>query len=217
MKTLPSGWSDRVNALHATSPFVWCFRIPLVRSTSMVLFATLTDYREEISIAPETYYPWPIQMSAIEERGDGSLPSMSLSIGNRPRLLAEFLESPGDETGMFGRRVLARVLNIDDLSQAWSFAYQIAGCTLNDEAAVLRLEHPNYLQRLVPQERHNPSHCRWAFGSEECGYVINSVAAYTTCPKTLNACTLRGLDMQARRLPKIHPQRFGGFVGIPRS
>ena len=68
-----------------------------------------------------------------------------------------------------------------------------------------------------PQDRYVASRCRWEFGSGQCGYVVNAVAAYTTCPKTLSACIARGQDHAARGLPVLHPARFGGFPGIPRQ
>jgi hypothetical protein len=67
-----------------------------------------------------------------------------------------------------------------------------------------------------PNDRDVASRCCWAFGSAECGYVINAAAAYTTCPKTLSACIARGQDHAARGLPVLHPARFGGFPGIHR-
>lgn len=218
MRTLPSGWSDQINKLHGTSPFVWCWRIPLVYSPALVLYVGLTNHRTLLNpTGADYYYPWPLQASALDERSDGKLPELELTISNRPRILSPFFEDPGDATGMFGKRVLATVLNVDTPAQYWTFQYEIESVSLTDESASLRLSSPNYLQVRVPQERHNPSHCRWRFGSEECGYVINSFATYTTCPKTLTACEARGIDMQNRRLPKLQPQRFGGFVGIPRS
>lgn len=218
MKTLPSGWSDQVNALHGSSPFVWCWRLPLVHSAALVLYAGLTNHREQITIGGvEEFYPWPIRMGAIEERGDGGLPALELVIGNRPRLLAQFFEDPADATGMFGRQAIAYVLNLDDPSQRWDFRYEIQSATLGDESATIRLEHPNYLQFVVPQERHNPAHCRHRFGGTRCGYVINAIAAFSACNKTLSDCEARGFDMQSRRLPKLQPQRFGGFIGIPRA
>ena len=48
-------------------------------------------------------------------------------------------------------------------------------------------------------------------------HIVNAVAAYTTCPKTLGACIARGQDHAARGLPVLHPARFGGFPGIPRQ
>lgn len=220
MRTLPVGWADQVNQLHATSPFAWCWRLPLVRSPSLVLYAGLTNYREQLTITgAEEFYPWPIEMSAIESRGDGTLPAMTLTIGNRPRLLAQFFEDPpaSDGTGMFGKSAFAHVLNVEDPSQAWDFEFTIQSASLSDESATLQLEHPNYLDVTVPQERHNPAHCRHRFGSEACGYVINAVAFFTTCNKTLSDCELRGFDMSSRRLPKLQPERFGGFLGIPRA
>ena len=217
MRTLPTGWAAQTDALHATSPFVWCWRLQLVRSPALVLYVGITNHRETLTLGAEVFHPWPMSFSNVEERSDGKLPEIELQISNRPRLLAQFLEDPGNESGMFGKQVTATVLNVQHTAQTWQFRYELLSVTLSDEAAALRLAPPNFLAREVPQDRHNPAHCRWRFGGEECGYVINAFAAYTSCEKSYAACQLRGLDMQNRRLPKLQPQRFGGFIGIPRS
>ena len=81
--------------------------------------------------------------------------------------------------------------------------------------ASLLLEIPNLYRRQVPFDRYHPHRCRWRFGSNECGYVINAVAGFTTCTKDIAACVLRGDDMVSRNLPRLQPARFGAWPGIP--
>jgi phage-related protein len=95
-----------------------------------------------------------------------------------------------------------------------TWLFQIAGCSATDEAVQFRLERANFFTRQAPQDRYSAPRCRWEFGGLECGYVINEVAAFVTCPKTLDACIARGQDHASRGLPVLHPGRFGGFPGI---
>jgi phage-related protein len=99
--------------------------------------------------------------------------------------------------------------------QLWEF--QVAGAYASNEAVTFRLERANFFSRTTPQDRFVAGRCRWEFGGRECGYVVNSAALYTTCPKTLAGCVARGADHANRGLPVLHPRRFGGFPGIPRQ
>lgn len=164
------------------------------------------------------WQPFNFSFSPIEQDQEGNLPQIDLTVDNTARMLMRFLHE-GD--GLEGNKVRLYLANENGLEIAhpdhefvgWDL--DIAGASANDEAVTFRLEKVNFFQRLAPQDRYVASRCRWEFGGRECGYVLNAIAGYQTCPKTVGACAERGLDHAFRGLPVIHPRRFGGFPGIP--
>lgn len=166
----------------------------------------------------QEWYPINFTFNAIEQDQEGNLPQLDLSIDNTTRALMRVLHS-GD--GMEGNychiylvpRSTLSIASPNHVFQVWKL--DVAATFATDEAITFRLEKTNFFQKMVPQDRFHAERCRWSFGSPECGYVINNIAAYTTCPKTVAACKLRGQDHAARGLPVLHPRRFGGFPGIP--
>lgn len=216
MRTWPAGWRVEAEKKHQTTPWVWLWDLPLHIDGSLQLRAALTHYREPITLSGVVYQPWPIEMEELDESGEGDLPTLTLSIGNRPRLLAPYLEEPGPKKGLLGKEIIIRFANLDLLPHYWEFRYECRHASLTNEALLLTLEPPNYLQHVIPEERYT-SLCRHPrFGRGACPYVINQHAAYTTCPRTFAACEARGADMRTRVLGDVLPEAYGGFFGLSR-
>lgn len=217
MTTLPAGWAAKVNNLQGTAPFVWCWQIPLHIDDTLNLFVALTGHPEPVTIGSVKFYPYPMKQSPIEHDGDGNMPSLVLSIDNSARLLAPYLESPGDERGLLGRLAQGYLTDAAQPTTTLLWEFEIQSASLTGDTVSLRMEQRNLFGIKKPQDRFSTSRCRHVFGSTACGYVINGVAAFTTCPKTVTACRARGQDMAARNLPVLQPGTFGGFLGIPRQ
>ena len=213
MVELQTGWQGNIDKAHGSDPFIWLFTIPLHVSGSLNLVARLTTYNELVSITGLDWYPWPIEVSAIEESPE-DLPAITLSLANDGNLLTPYLEDPADARGLMGRNVQVALTTTADTSRQYVQGLRIAGAQVDQDVVALRLEPPNYFARQIPQRRYNARRCRHVFGSEQCGYVINGAAAFTDCPKTLGACRARGDDMAARNLGRPQPQNFGGFPGL---
>lgn len=213
---LPPGLRDTSQTPFPASPFLWLWEIevennPTPTPSSVV---RLVAAEEEIALGVRTFYPFPIAQSAIEQSSEGNLPTLTLSVDNTGRWLMPYLDQVG---GFLGNRARSWLVNRSAVSEsdALRFTWHISSAEASAEAVTFRLEVPNPLLRRVPVDRFNPQTCRWVFGSVECGYIINAVAAFTTCGKTLADCIARGDDEDARRIPRRHPLRFGGFRGVP--
>lgn len=217
MPALPSGWDVKVQAIHGVSPFVWSWLLPLHVEASLNLWVALTGHPSPVTIGGIKFYPYPMAQSEIEEDGEGNEISMQLTISNATRLLAPYLESPGDERGLLGREIWGYLVDASSPTTVMLWQLAVAQATLNSSVCVLRLEQRNLYVLRKPQDRFSTSRCRHKFGGEECGYIINGVAGFTTCDKTLPACIARGQDMAARNLPVLQPGTFGGFLGIPQA
>lgn len=174
----------------------------------------LVSYDEIVELDPTTkFYPFPIGFSAIEQNAEGDLPQIHLAIDNRGRWLTPYLDASNGFVDTVARVYLVNSEAVS-LANSVPWTFRIADAEENAEAIQIRLELPNFFQRKMPQERVQAQVCQWAFGEEECGYIVNVSAAFTTCDHSLAACILRGDDERTRGLPVRHPRRFGAFRGI---
>lgn len=217
-RTAPASWHDAMHKVHGDVAWAWCWSIPLHLPPGPAgrpyLFAT--NYHSPLVLGV-TYYPYPMKVGIVEEDSEGNLPTFELALSNHKRSIAEYFETVPSKESMMGKGVTGFLVNVDTPGDFMTFGFEIEQATLGDEWVVLRMESPRFFQHRIPQDRFNPHRCRWRFGGEECGYVVNAVAAFTTCSKDIDACVARGNDHVARNLPRLHPERFGGFKGIPQQ
>lgn len=227
---LPASFDDieRPRGDHA---LVWLVELQLVRPYLSGLTVVpsflfrLTSHHEIVnwpasSPLSEQWHPFNFSFSPIEQTTEGDLPQIELSVDNTTRTLMRYLH---DGDGMEGNYCTVFGVMENGLGIAYpnhEFArwdFQVAGAQASGDAVSFRLERANFFDRLVPQDRFTAGHCRWEFGGRECGYVINAVAAFTDCPRTVLACVERGQDHASRGLPVLHPARFGGTPGVPKQ
>ena len=215
-QTVPSSFVTEIEKVHQTSPFKWLWEIVAddPEPPTAPTWFRLVAHEANVVWNSKTFYAYNLKHSPLVWSSDGDLPTMRLVVSNVARLLMPYLET-GD--GFQGRRATAYVVNTGNLgaSEVMQFDFQIATATATRDACEFRLRLPNFFDKLVPVDRYNAERCRWGFGGVECGYIINAIAAYQTCGKTLYDCINRGLDEAARNLPVLHPIRFGGFAGVP--
>jgi hypothetical protein len=229
--TLPASFKTEIERPHGVSPMVWFVELQLARAYNVGLtvvpdtIVRVTSHHTQIawpvsSPGSETWDPFNFTFTPIEQDQEGNLPQIDLSVDNSTRLLMRYLHSGFGLEGNYCRIYLVpgnglSIAHPNHEYQRWDLT--VAGVVANDEAVTFRLERANFFTRQAPQDRYVASRCRWEFGSTECGYIINDVAGYTSCPKTVEACIARGEDHASRGLPVLHPRRFGGFPGIPRQ
>lgn len=226
--TLPAMLRAAAEKPHQAGAWIWLWDLEIQRRNAtlppVVLRLTSTPQPVEwppAGTAPPrlTWYPMAFSHDAIATSGEGDLVSVDLTIDNTTRTLMPAMHS-GD--GFEGNRATLYLVHESALAtptypdhefQRWDFV--IVEASANDDAITLRLEQPNFMDVRMPPARFVAHRCRLQFGGPECGYPITAAAAFTTCPKDVDACTARGDDEVARRLPRLHPQRYGGFPGIP--
>lgn len=215
-------------APHEPQPWIWLWDLEIQRRDAtlpaVVLRMTSTDHEVEwppAATAPPrlTWYPVAFSQTPIESSQQGDLPHVDLALDNTARMLMRHLHSgngfEGNRATLFlvHESSLASPVYPDHEFQQWDFT--IAQAMASETMISFRLEQPNYFEARLPGDRFSADRCRLKFGGPECGYPITPVAAFTTCPKTVAACIERGDDEAFRRLPRLHPKRFGGFPGIP--
>ena len=221
-RTINPNWKIAIQRLHQDQPWVWCWDFQLQKNASVNTRAYLTGYPSIVTVNSLSFYPYPIEMGDIIETGDG-LPQMEVRLSNHGRVLAQYFEVVPEDEGIIGSVATAYLANLDDTTAFLTFSFEVAGATLGDEWAVLRLEKANFFERLVPQDRFNQQRCRFRFGEgtasrpSPCGYIVNASAGFTDCGKTIDECVARGNDEASRGLTRLHPRNFGGFLGIPRQ
>lgn len=224
--TLPAGMQLEAERPQGRGPWIWLCEIELAPATPSLAQTVfrMTSYDQVVtwpaafsSPPAKTWHPFPFEFTEIEENQEGDLPQMDLAVDNTARTLMRYLHS-GD--GCVGNAVQLYLVHEDGLDIAspdeeyLTWPLRIAQVMATDTQVTFRLEDPNWFERRVPADRFIANRCRWRFGGPECGYPVNAVAAYTTCGGTLSECILRGQDEAVRRLPVLHPLRFGGFRGI---
>ncbi|RTL25800.1 MAG: hypothetical protein EKK55_08725 [Rhodocyclaceae bacterium] len=221
---LPTNQKAEAERPHGTKPWVWFWEIELVRfdGTNPPQVARVTNWHEQVEWpagSGKIWYPFPIAQTQILQSTDGSLPGLDVTVSNVTRWGMPFLLST---RGLSGNRATCFLINskaIGDAAQNSEFIQfdlQVAECSASSEAVTLRMTLPNFLELRTPSQRFVSATCRYhEFGSAQCGYIVNAIAAYHDCPRTYAACIARGLDEAVRNLPVLHPLRFGGFLGIP--
>lgn len=229
--TLPQSFLQEIERPWGTNPLIWLLELEVVRPSVgdsgaiPAILLRICNHHEPItwpvgSPAGEVWYPFNFSFTPIAQSQDGDLPQIDLSIDNTARTLMRYLHDGDGCEGNYARLILvpANGLSIaypNHESQQWDL--RVSGCLANDEAATFRLERANFFTRTSPQDRFVASRCRWGYGSRECGAVVNETASFQRCPKTVDACAEIGEDHRSRGLPVLHPERFGGFPGLPKQ
>lgn len=227
---LPSSFDSREEP-HSSDPYLWLLEIELQRAyragetTVPGLVLRAAKWHQDLTWPPShpdgwTWQPWNFAISPVQSDGEGNLPGLQVTVDNTTKALMRYLHSgaglEGNDCTLFA--VPQSALSIaypNEEAIRWDF--QVLSANASSSEVTFRLGHPNFFEKSSPQDRFAAARCRWAFGSRQCGYVINAAAAYTTCPKTFDACVDRGDDHVARGLPRVNPRNFGGFPGVAKQ
>lgn len=170
----------------------------------------VTSNYEAVTFAGVTYSPFPIGRAEIEQRKDGTITEVSVTVCNVDRVI----EQQGET--LAGKVVILRVVNeahLSTSSDCYQFRFIVEGVSANEIAATLRLSTVNLIGEVFPRNRFHRTRCGWVFGSTECGYDTTRSGALTTCDHSLsgaNGCTVHGDDEVSAGLPRLHPLRFDG-------
>ena len=214
--TIPANLLAAANDPSPTSPFLWLWELEIERNQPPTPSTALRIVRSEQPVvldAARTFWPFPVSQSALEMNSSGDLPQITLQLANHTGVLMPYLDRLG---GCMENRAYCWLVYREHIAVEDSMAlrFRIASVEATIEAVQIRLEVQNPFLRTIPRDRYDPRRCRHAFGGSKCGYLINTAAAYTTCPGTIPACIARGDDEAARRIPRMHPRNFGGFRGV---
>lgn len=228
---LPASFAAEIERPWGAQPTLWLVEIEIAPPVSgptpvPALLFRICNRTEQLTWPVGdpigvVWHPFPFAFSKIEQTQEGDLPQIELAVDNTQRTLMRYLHDGG---GLEGNSCRIYLVPANSLAIAYPnheyelWTTRIALATARDDQVQFRLEHRNFFHVTTPGERYSAHRCRWEFGNpDECGYVVNEVAAFQSCPRTPEACEERGEDHRARGLPVLHPRRFGAFPGIPRQ
>lgn len=208
--------------LEATYPLVWLAEVEIPSTPDPTRFRiTSNNEPVEFGIAldgtPRVYRPFPLQVSAISRTKDGDLPSVEIAVSNAHGMLSPFLEQ---YRGLTGQPAVVQLVSLGELANTAAtlrFTGEVVSAAIDASSVTIEIGAYNADGMQFPKLRHSAEHCRFTFGGPGCGYQLNHpLASYTTCPRTYQACVERGDDEEdVMGVIRQHPDRFGGFRGIP--
>jgi phage-related protein len=217
---------EHMGQLRDELPWIWLYEIQtpedpprryrLTNNTKDIQFG------QDSAGTPLVYSAFPISHAEITQESKGSLPRFTVSIGNAT---AEISRAIDDWRGLVGQRAVIRLVNVEALDiQAAQIRFdaQVLRATSAREVVEFELGPFNISEAKFPRWRFTSVSCRLRFGEPRCGYIVpgspgNTVGTgFDFCPKTLTGCEERGADEEARNAVVLHPEKFGGFLGIPK-
>jgi phage-related protein len=214
----------RSRQLNEQYPWIWLYEVEV--PTTPPTRYRLTNYDQTITFGqssdgvPLEYTPFPCVQTDVEQNAEGDLPQIQLQISNESLFIKSVLE---DYDGLVGQPVVIKLVHTLELSNpnsALRFDGEIQACRASVDRVTWVIGSRSLTQAVIPGQRYIRGHCRFRYGDERCGYDLNNTTlatAHPSCPKTLDACELRGDAEVAAGLERQHPARFGGWPGIPRQ
>ena len=224
MKDLSPSTAAHKNQLETEDPFIWLFEFEMPDQTRYRLtnFTEKVEFGEDKSGDPVVYYPAPIVHSGVEQSGEGDIPTIKVTLSTGGMFaITSMIDSWG---GMIGQRARIIVVSSRELDNpnieaaAMIEDARIVNAAMNDRAVTVSISAFNLFKSRVPRFLYSRRRCRWIFGACECGYNVQAGGAgFSTCGYTLEDCEARGDDELTNLGVRRHPERFGGFPGIPRG
>lgn len=207
------------NQLATLERFVWLYEINV--PTDPPTLYRLVRAPASVDYRGRTYSPFPISHDVISRDNEGDLPETTLTVSNVSREIISTLELYDGLVGQQVKIILAHSLSLgNDAQPVGEESFYVIRSAADAKAATLVLGTTNLHDLKVPKTRMMRFHCRHQYRGAGCGYSLDeSNANYiATCDKTLdgqNGCRVHGDSYVAAGLNAIHPERFGGFPGIP--
>ena len=218
LPNIPVALLQEKNQLATTERFMWLYEITV--PTDPVTVYRFVKQTEPVTFLGYTYSPFPVSHNTIERDRAGDLPSTSLVVSNMSREVIATLESYDGLVGQTVRIFLTHSLLVESDQFIAEEQFEILSSSATAESVQLSLGSTNLFDSKIPKQRMMRFHCRHRYQSSECGYALpNTDSNYlASCDKSLagpNGCEAHGASYTAAGLTPIHPDRFGGFPGIP--
>ena len=174
MKSLPVNVILEKNKIASNSAWLVLLEIKL-NNTSNTTFRLVRN-TEDITYDGEVYTAFPFELDTSSTDSDGSLPSIDLKVSNITHVLQPYLL---DLRGGIGSTVTVRVVNSALLTEDYSeleMEFLVTASHSERSSVTFRLGAANPLTQRFPLFRYIGLHCRWRFGSVECGYTGFAIA-----------------------------------------
>ena len=222
MKDLSQLTKAHKNQIESEDPFIWLFEFEMPDGTRHRLtnFTELVEFGEDDTGSPIAYYPAPIVHSGIEQSSEGDIPSIKVTLAVGGAFwLTSAVDQHGGLVGQRARILVVSSLELDNPAAAIVEDARVVSAAMDNRSITVELSAFNVFKARLPRFLYSRRRCRWVFGSGECGYNVQAGGAttFTSCGYTLEDCTARGDEELANPTIGVrhHPERFGGFPGIP--
>lgn len=222
------------NALKSSDPFIWLFGIETIdvpaKRYRFASYPQVVEYGEQSDGTPIKWYPAPIAHGGIIADGDGSLPSIRISLANASLEIAPTVDASDGFVGQPVEIIVVSASQLHDPTAGVSEVAEVVDCSMTAEVVTFEVSAFNLFQAQFPPFLFRKFTCRWKWASAECAYDINATGAgFEDCGVkngglrvatgfTLDACRLVGDDEEANGNvgERQHPRRTGLFPSIPR-
>lgn len=171
---------------------------------------------------PLTYRASAFTVAPVRREGS-NIPSISVSAENASQVITSALENNNGLIGEFARLQLVNVANLLSGKATWTIQGEVLTSSATARSLSIEIGLFNLMRRNLPGNRAQRDFCRHKYGGLFCGYDtgrLTPTVALQTCDKTkdgANGCTVHGDDEVAASLPRLHPERFGGFPSMLRA
>lgn len=207
--------------LQAPDGFAWLGEVEV--PTDPVTRIRVTTNNKDVTFGaaidgtPVVYTPWPMTIGRIVRQKKGDLPQLLFTVSNAKQKFPQIMK---DHNGLVGQPAVIQLISLGELDNASAslrFDGEVMGAEVTVTQVTFKIGTLNLKQMKFPAQRFVSDHCRHRFGGPGCGYNVNHpLATFTTCPRSYAACDERGDDEENVMLvARQHPERFGGWRGIP--
>lgn len=206
------------NLLATGSQWVWLYEVEVPTDPP-------TRYRfvrtpEEVTFRGNIYYPFPITHTAMRQSESGDLPRLTLTVSNVSREVISTLEAHGGLIGQPARIILTNMDVLGTEKAVIEQDFRIMTTSVTAEAVGAELSDISMYETFFPGQRMMRHFCRHQYRAAACGYTVPEADAnfLSGCDKSLdgaNGCTVHGTSETDAGVEVVHPDRFGGFPGIP--
>lgn len=223
MKDIPQEFRMALNERFMSAPWVWLLEVEVPTDPVQVVRicngSKGVKFDSDNTGSARQFYPAGFSFNSIRFDTAGSLPNLPLSISNVTREAGAILIENDFLVEQAVRLTLVNTGTLDNPEAKISFLLEIRSSAVNVSAVTFNLSTYALHSVTAPQRRLGRSICDHRYGGLLCGFDIDfldpGLALLGLCPKTEDACTLRGLREAAMSVPVQHPQRIGIFKGLP--
>jgi lambda family phage minor tail protein L len=218
LPNIPIALLQEKNQLATNERFIWLYEIEV--PTDPITVYRLAKQTEAIEFNGHTFSPFPISHDTINRDRAGDLPSTSLVVSNMSREVISTMEQYDGLVGQTVRIYLTHSLMVASNQYVAEETFEVLTSSATAESVSLSLGSSNLFDSKIPKQRMMRFHCRHRYQSPECGYALPSTDGnyLASCDKSLsgpNGCEAHGASYTAAGLTPLHPDRFGGYPGIP--
>ena len=210
------------NAIYQSDAWVWLAQIDVDGTNGYFI----CDGDATVSYNGSTYYPYPFRFDSIPMQGDGSLPLVQMTVASVDDAIAIKL----DAGYALDRRVQFYQVTRENLSFAIDRGqWTILDATVDHSVATFSIGPYQIFDAPVPNLKQLRTRCQKVYAGTDCGYntaltnlVSGTYPSFSTSScdyglNTSNGCAAHGANEAANGASVRHPNRFGGFSGIPKG